>query len=126
MSPATLPNTRAILEVPAESAIKREQMACPGPQRTQTKPRVCKLYCLRQACNLDSSGVTQLWCLPFALVIGHLERLLGDGPQANLKDMTSNLFADNDITVYLSFLVGKGVRDCGCEDSVRCCAKMVS
>lgn len=100
-------------------------MACPGPQRTQTKPRVCELYYLRQACNLDSSGVTQLWCLPFALVIGHLERLLGDGPQANLKDMTSNLFADNDITVYLGFLVGKGVRDCGCEDPVRCCAKMV-
>lgn len=76
VSHASLPNTRAIPEVPAESAIKRELLACPGPQRAQRKSRVCKLYCLRQACNTDSSGVTQLWRPSFALVIGHWEWLL--------------------------------------------------
>lgn len=34
---------------------------------------------------------------------------LGDGPQAHLKDITSTLFPNKDITVYLSFLIGEGV-----------------
>lgn len=48
----------------------------------------------------------------------------GDGPQTNLKDVTSNLFPNKDITVYLSFLIDNGDHDCGYEDSVRCFVDM--
>lgn len=47
-----------------------------------------------------------------------------DGPQANLRDVTSNLFPNKDITVCLSFFISKGVRDCGYGGSVRCFVDM--